>query len=176
MKEGQGCGCRGWQRVREARTTHGLGKHPLYGLWLQVLYRCEKTTHVAYHHYGGRGIRVCEGWHDIKNFIQDNAERPSRKYTLDRIDNNGHYSCGKCSECLQNEWPANCQWSTKQVQNNHTRQNRMITINNRTQSMADWARENGLKYRTVRGRIERGWDDIEAVSVPLQRGGRRPVI
>jgi hypothetical protein len=65
-----------------------------------------------YHHYGGRGIRVCERWrNDRLAFYADMMPKPDG-LTLDRIDNDGHYSCGKCPECRREGWPLNCRWAT----------------------------------------------------------------
>lgn len=58
--------------------------------------RCENSNHRAFHRYGGRGITVCERWATFSNFLVDMGERPSRAYSLDRIDSNGNYETGNC--------------------------------------------------------------------------------
>lgn len=85
--------------------------------WTMMHVRCESTTHVAYHHYGGRGIKVCERWHKSNpdgwaNFLADMGPRPEPKggkvWSLDRFpDVNGNYE------------PGNCRWADKgqQAQN-----------------------------------------------------------
>jgi len=78
-----------------------------YNSWVMMHYRCEKPNHVAFEHYGGRGIKVCERWSGpdgFKNFLEDMGPRPSRKLTLDRIDNDGGYH------------PGNCRWATGKQQ------------------------------------------------------------
>ena len=63
--------------------------------------RCENPKNKAYKHYGGRGIKICGEWHDVKNFydwaINNNYKE---KLEIDRINNNGNYE------------PSNCKWST----------------------------------------------------------------
>jgi hypothetical protein len=60
--------------------------------------RCYNKTHVAWKHYGGRGIHVCEAWHKdnpdgkgFEQFVAFMGERPSEKFSLDRVNNDGSY-------------------------------------------------------------------------------------
>jgi hypothetical protein len=48
-------------------------------------------------------------------FYEDMGPRPEGT-SLDRKDNDGNYSCGKCDECKRNGWKANCRWATRLVQ------------------------------------------------------------
>lgn len=95
---------------------HGLSRHPLYKTFIGMHARCYKENNPKYHKYGGRGIKVCDRWHDIRNFIHDMGEKPTPNHSLDRIDNDGDYS------------PDNCQWSGPIEQMN----NRGILKNNTT--------------------------------------------
>ncbi len=68
-----------------------------------MLDRCYQESHKHYHRYGGRGIRVCEGWRmSFDAFLADMGPKPTPKHTIDREENEGHYSCGRCEECKAN--------------------------------------------------------------------------
>lgn len=112
---------------RHGMYKHGLWKHPLYNTWNTIIFRCENPRCATYEYYGGSGVKVCQRWHDVALFIADIeagiGPRPEGRYpngrplyTLDRIDNLGHYSCGHCEECERNGWPPNSRWATKSEQ------------------------------------------------------------
>lgn len=94
------------------KDSHGLSDHPLYGVWTMMLHRCEKPDNPRFAHYGGRGIRVCDRWHDVRMFVEDIEReigpRPAG-YTLDRIDTDDNYEPGKV------------RWSTPSRQNRNRR-------------------------------------------------------
>lgn len=73
-----------------------------------MLNRCRNKADRSYHHYGGRGIRVCKRWEKFANFIADMGRRPDG-LLLERIDNDGHYQ------------PSNCKWATPLEQNHNRR-------------------------------------------------------
>jgi hypothetical protein len=80
-----------------------------YAVWSMMLKRCEDPTHVAYKHYGGRGIKVCEAWHDFDTFCKDMGPRKSRDMTLERERVNEGYQ------------PDNCSWLSKSLQGRNKR-------------------------------------------------------
>ncbi len=95
----------------------GQTKTLAYKSWAGAKERTTSPRAKDYAHYGGRGITMCEGWaNSSKAFIDDMGERPSSDYSLDRIDNEGNYSCGKCEQCISNNWTMNCRWATREMQ------------------------------------------------------------
>src|SRR5206468_1663320 len=82
---------------------------PTYRSWYAMKARCTNSNHTSYHHYGGRGITVCERWlNSFEAFLTDMGDRPEGT-SLDRIDVNGNYE------------PSNCKWSTPSEQANNKR-------------------------------------------------------
>lgn len=93
---------------------------PEYRAWWAIKTRCYNEKANNYHRYGGRGIVMCSHWLESpRHFLDDVGVRPDIKnksgrstYSIDRIDNDGNYSCGHCKECVDNNWTMNCKWST----------------------------------------------------------------
>jgi hypothetical protein len=60
--------------------------------------RCFNPKNTAYIDYGGRGITVCEEWRTAAVFLSwvlaNLGPRPSRRHSIDRINNNGNYEPG----------------------------------------------------------------------------------
>lgn len=109
------CGCLQRQRAAESnrrRATHGLTGHPHFPRWQNMIARCENPADPHYPSWGGRGIRVCDAWHDVGVFIEylemHLGPRPEG-HSLDRIDNDGHYE------------PGNVRWADSLVQRHNQR-------------------------------------------------------
>lgn len=84
--------------------------------WQAMMARCYNPKHLNFHRYGGRGIVVCDQWHDHKVFVSDMGICPPGM-TLDRIDNSQGYQ------------PGNCRWATMKQQQNNRSNNRFVTCN-----------------------------------------------
>lgn len=170
------CGCVGRKKTIKRNieaAKHGMGGTPEYNIWYGMMSRCNDTNDSVYHNYGGRGIRVCEFIADHPaNLFRVVGKRPKcnkpRQYSLDRKDNLGHYSCGKCKQCKEMGWEMNLRWATQKEQCRNIRRNRMVTIGGLTKCISEWAEISGLKPLTIRTRMELGWPSSELLS-PLRK-------
>ena len=131
------CGCLADDTARERHLTHGCShkpkEYPEYEIWSGIKKRCFIVTDPAYPDYGGRGISMSPEWrYDFLAFLNYVGRRPSKKHSLDRIDNNGNYEEG------------NVRWVTWDVQSKNRRSNVFIEHNGERKILKDWARELGL--------------------------------
>lgn len=164
------CGCRQRAAAIATMTKHGMYKSAEYQSWQGMKERCYNSANRAYPNYGARGIVVCDHWRNsFAAFLEDMGCRPGPAYTLDRIDSNGSYC------------PENCRWATREQQQNNLRTNRVLTYNGKTQTLARWARELGIRRRTVSNRLSAGYSVDEALTIGKlpnsgrsQKGGRNP--
>lgn len=156
------CGC---SRIKHGHLA-GDAKTPEYAAWSNMMRRCCDSRRKDFDNYGGRGIYVCNGWQNPSVFLDDMGRRTSRRHSLDRINNDGSYTCGKCDDCIVKGAPANCRWATAKEQASNKRTNRTITVDGVTKTATDWSRYVGLSDSFVAGRLKRGWDQVRAVVVP----------
>jgi hypothetical protein len=103
---------------------------------------------------------VCERWQAFENFYADMGDVPPGK-TLERKDVNGHYE------------PSNCVWATPIEQGNNTRSNRILAHAGKTQTIATWARETGIKAGRIWLRIAAGWPVEKALTTPVRKMKRK---
>lgn len=158
------CGCLRNEKSHERATTHGMSKSPLFGVWWAMISRCENENNASYKNYGGRGISVCDEWHDSSTFFEwalDNGYK--RGLSIERVDVNKGYE------------PNNCKWITKEEQARNKTNNLMIEIGETTKCLAQWCEEYGIEYSTAYQRIKKlGWESEKALTTPVknQKGSR----
>lgn len=154
------CGCLAKEVQATLHLKHGGArkgsKTRLYRIWMNMHQRCYDPNFTAAHRWGGRGIKVCEEWHDFATFrAWARANGYADDLSIDRIDNDGDYE------------PSNCRWATPTQQARNTRLTRFLTYRGRTRPAADWAEDVGLTTKTLTQRIDKyGWSVARAISTP----------
>lgn len=152
------CGC---LRI-EAMTTHGYAAKAIrrgnygYRSWNAMIQRCTNPNDGNFHHYGGRGITVCERWLKFENFFADMGPRPGSNHSIERSDNEAGY------------FPENCKWATQLEQSSNTRAVKLITALGKTQHLGAWSREIGIDQRTIAARLKLGWTEEDAITRKLR--------
>lgn len=156
------CGCKRSEAVYPIRHGHARKRRvsPTFTSWASMIQRCTDPNHMAFDRYGGRGITVCEQWMVFGNFLTDMGERPSREYSIERVNNALGYS------------PDNCAWATRKQQTRNTCRNKLVTFDGRTQCIAAWAEELCVPGSRIRGRIDAGWDPVRALTSPVTTYGK----
>lgn len=155
------CGCYKKEKMRKEKTTHGLSNNNLYYIYNHMKSRCYNKNDKRYKNYGGRRIKICDEWlgesgfNNFYNWAISNGY--SSELTIDRIDVNGNYE------------PSNCRWTDLITQENNKTNNHLITYNNKTMTMAMWAKELGINYKTLFNRIcTYGWSIEKALTTPVK--------
>lgn len=146
------------------KTTHGDSVGGVstkeYKCWLSLKSRCTRPQDNAYKDYGARGITVCDRWMEsYSNFLLDMGRAPTKKHSIERIDNNLGYT------------PINCKWATMTEQSNNRRSSRMEEYAGEKRSVSDWCRKLNLHYATITTRIERGWTIQMAFETKINKKG-----
>lgn len=128
------CGCYNKEIITNRNFKHGHNTRNKtsseYIAWCNMVARCENHNDARYDTYGARGIIVCEEWRkDFSSFLKHIGLKPSKKYSIDRINNNGNYE------------PGNVRWGTDEQQFRNKTDNHWIEHNGKRMILTDWAKE-----------------------------------
>ena len=146
------CGCVRNEQARMRCTKHGDYGKRLHTIWRHMKERCEDANNRYYYCYGGRGVSVCEEWHDYEVFKKWALENGyDDQLSIDRIDNDKDYS------------PDNCRWATMKEQQNNRSNNCRYTYNGDTHTVAEWADILGVNKHTLYTRLRRGVPFAQAI-------------
>lgn len=141
------CGC--------TRRRHGMTGSRTWKSWDAMKQRCLNPNSPDYPRYGAMGIKVCDRWLKIDEFLADMGERPEGK-TIDRIDNSGNYELG------------NCRWATASEQQFNKRSNLKLEYQGQIRSIVDLSNESGVPLKVLRWRLEHDWDLPRALKSPVR--------
>lgn len=151
-------------RRGQNRVTHGDNRcgqrTPLYKVWAGILRRCNNPNDKNFPRYGGRGIKICDGWRDYAIFKKDMGLSYRLGLSIERIDNDGDYE------------PGNCRWATSKEQARNRRSSRMITFQGETLSLAEWSEKLQMPYSMLQQRFYvLNWPADKAFTTPHRGWG-----
>jgi hypothetical protein len=123
-------------------------------IWYRMNKRCNEDLQEAYVE-----VKVCDEWNILVaeeegfvNFVDDMG--PSeRDLEIDRINPMGDYE------------PDNCRWITRQKNMRNMKQHQ-----SKKGQYAKIAEKNGIRRVTYYQRVRRGWDIIDAATLPADKG------
>lgn len=159
------CKCLLSEKAKERATKYKVHDKRIYQTWYHMIHRCENPNNVQYKNYGGRGIKVCEEWHDYDKFAKWAINNGyNEQLTIDRINCNGNYE------------PQNCRWATMKQQLNNTRVNRFITSNGVTKTLTEWSEYYNVDYKKLERRLDNGVPLESAIEELLNTKSKRGLL
>lgn len=130
-----------------------------YCSWQSMKKRCRSKSSKSYQLYGAKGVTVCDEWYkSFQAFYNDMGPRPSKAYSLDRIDG----SKGYC--------PENCRWATKTEQARNFKNNRYVEYNGAKILVVELADRFGINRFVFRTRVlQLKWPIDKAINTPVRK-------
>lgn len=144
------CGCILSEVTAKRNFKHGHNKRgersKEYNSWAGFKQRTGNPNNPRRFWYSERGICHCQGFKRFETFFEAIGTCPENKESLGRINNDGHYSCGRCEECLKNNWSMNLRWEDKDEQMNNT----SVSTKINGKSVSEIATQEGKTIKQVR--------------------------
>jgi len=156
------CGCYN----NEKRFKHGLKKTVGHVLWVSMRFRVNNNKR-----YIQKGIRVCKEWDEyipFRKYVLSLPNAPTKEVfdtiatkssvkilTLDRIDNDGHYTYG------------NIRWATYEQQNKNKGDSLFFNYRGRKLHISILAERMNIPATIVSRRYRNGWSIRRALTTPV---------
>ena len=148
------------------KPSHGnaprSGETSEYTSWRAMKQRTTNPNHSQAKWYFDRGITICHEWRGKEGFAKFLAHigpKPDKRYTVERIDNNGNYE------------PGNVRWATmKEQAQNTSKKKRTIRAFGEKLTTKEWSERYGVDIQTIGMRLRHKWPAELAVSREKCRG------
>lgn len=161
------CGCNKIAKYGDGARTHGLSKHPLYGVWCTMKERCGYSKHKDYERYGGSGVSVCDEW--VNDFI------PFYNWAIKngwehgkQVDKDAKaIEAGITPLIYSPEW---CSIVTVKQNQNSRKDNIIVEYNGQKNTVSELATKYSVKYHMLWTRIVKyKWDVHKAIITPCKQ-------
>lgn len=128
-----------------ATKTKPFSKDPIKIIFMGMKQRCYNEKHIAYKHYGARGIKIYTEWLENPQSFYEWAYNNgyTKGMSIDRINANGNYE------------PSNCRFITMAEQQENRRINIMIEIDGEKKCLQEWCDIYHINRNTIVSRVKR---------------------
>lgn len=144
--------------VCSGKVTHGLfyksgnnknaNRSDEYVVWDNLLRRANPKTKQSKRGFYSKKFMATPGvsasWISFQNFLKDMGKRPSKRHSIDRINNSKGYK------------KSNCRWATPKEQMRNTSRNVWYFIDNKKILQKDLCDYYGMSIETLKRRLEKG--------------------
>lgn len=153
----QSCKCLQSELHIKRATTHGMTRTKEYRAWSHAKDRCHRKSDPKFPIYGGRGLVMCDLWRgSYAEFFKHMGLCPNPLWTLERKNPDDGYN------------PDNCCWASRTTQANNIRGLPKFDFRGRRMTIAEIAREEGIKKCTLWSRVNKQGMTVEvALAKPI---------
>ena len=158
LVNGKSTKCRSCSNSEAHRKS--FANDPIKFIFKGMKQRCYNPNVRSYKNYGAKGITVCKEWlsEPIRFYEWAYANGYGKGMSIERKDVTKGYS------------PQNCCFIPKEEQSKNRSVFIMVTINNKTKCLSDWARIYNINASTVKARVRLyGMTYEEALSTPVNK-------
>lgn len=146
------CGCYEAEVLMKRNTKYSHHIPKLYLCWWDMMKRCYDSTVNGYKTYGGRGVTVCQEWHNYQNFLDwslANGWKPGLQIDKDIKGDGMLYS------------PKNCCFVTGEVNSNYTCRSKKYLYKGETLTLGQIAEMENVNYKLLYQRVNKSKIPVE---------------
>lgn len=155
--DSKSCGCLRDRIVSQNSTRHGQAGTDIYWIWRGIKKRTESEGYSQFKKYGAIGRGLSKEWSEsFETFAKEIGPRPSKKHTIDRINNLLGYS------------KENCRWATYTEQARNRTSNRILEWRGEKLPLCVLAERYGMTDQVLGRRLRKGMTLELALTTPVR--------
>jgi hypothetical protein len=154
LKQGQSKSCGCLARETKSALTHGMTYSPTWTSWGKMKQRAGLNRRSRHHETLYAHVDADPRWSSFEEFFKDMGERPSKRHSLDRIDNSKGY------------WKDNCRWALQREQCANKRTNIHVLVDGERMCLKQACEKAGHHYNKIYARMAKGMSFDQALASP----------